>query len=149
MRQSLRERLRVEHFNCLPNTPVLPLAVFGWAELLHEGLCTLATTAVCWDHKAIVAFVDDEPVGVLTWTDANWANEIWINLAYVSPEYRHQGIHTEMFDALKAKARELKRPTISSATHVSNDAARGAMRAQGREEVGTMLTYHVPAPAGD
>ena len=65
-------------------------------------------------------------------------------LAYVVPGWRRQGVHTAMWNALVAKAVELKRPVIESGTSIDNAVARAAMRAQARVETSIITRFHVP-----
>ena len=135
--------LRIEHFNRVLNTPGLLLAVRGWYELLCANLIDPGAPAVGWDHRAIVAFDGDMPVGVLTWFDQEWTGTVQVALAYVMPEHRRRGVHTALWEALKDKAVELKRAAISSSTHMRNTASRASMSKQGRVEDGVYLRYEV------
>ena len=135
--------IRIEHFDRVMNTPALPLAVRGWHELLCAGLTDLGAQCVAWDHKAIVAFSGDTPVGVLTWFDQDWTGRLHVALAYVLPDHRRQGIHTTMWESLKDKAVEMKRTAIVSSTHIQNAASRASMLKQGRTEHGVYTQYRL------
>ena len=136
--------VRIENFDRLPNTPALRLAVRCWHELLESGFIDLGATAVNWDHRAIVVFDDEKAVGMLTWTDQEWANQVGVVLAYVVPEHRRKGYHAMMWQELIRQAQQLKRSVISSSTHVANVASRCSMRAQGRDETGVHVRFKVP-----
>jgi GNAT superfamily N-acetyltransferase len=137
--------MEIRHYDAICNTPALRLAVRCWQELLDRNLIDDGAMAVGWDHKAIVAFGEDgSAIGVMTWVVQEWANGLFVFLAYVVPERRRQGVHTAMWNALVAKAIELKRPVIVSGTSIHNDAARKAMAAQGRVETGTYTRFRVP-----
>jgi hypothetical protein len=62
----------------------------------------------------------------------------------VVPACRRQGIHTAMWNAMIAKARELKRPVISSSTALENTAMRNLMKTQGRVETSVNTRFVVP-----
>jgi GNAT superfamily N-acetyltransferase len=137
----------IKHYDAIGHTPALRLAVRCWHELLEAGLIDDGGIAVGWDHKAIVAFAEGgTPIGVLTWTNQDWANQLHVALAYVIPQHRRQGVHTAMWHALVAKAVELKRPVIASSTSLGNLASRQMMAAQGREETGVVTRYRVVVP---
>ncbi len=137
--------VEIRHFKTIGRTPLLPLAVRGWAELIevghHDGGFLLA-----WDQEAVGAFDDDgAAIGVLTWMDQGWQNAIAIALGYVVPERRRQGVHTAMWNALIVKARERGRPVILSGGLISNVECRAMMRTQGRAEYGFLTQYVVPS----
>lgn len=138
----------LRHFECIMNTPALPLAVRCWHELLRDGLMDLGATAVQYDHKAIGVFEGSEILGVMTWVDQAWANQLSIALAYVIPNRRRQGVHSMMWRAVVEKARELKRPVISSGAAVANDPSRHMMQHQGRVETAVLTRFMVPPIEG-
>ena len=134
----------IEHYKVLPGTPGLRLAVRCWHELLDAGLIGESGIAVCWDHRSVVAFEDGAPVGVLTWADQEWANQLYVCLAYVLPGHRRKGVHSAMFNSLTEKARELNRPVIASSTSIRNAVSVKSMLAQGRALHGYHVTFEVP-----
>jgi GNAT superfamily N-acetyltransferase len=135
----------VRHYDTLMNSPGLILAVRCWHELLLWKFIDPGATAVQYDHKAFVAFQGETEVGVLTYAEQGWSNSVYIGLAYVVPACRRQGIHTAMWNAMIAKARELKRPAISSSTALGNTAMRNLMKKQGRVETSVNTRFVVPA----
>lgn len=120
----------LRHFECIMNTPALPLAVRCWHELLRDGLMDLEATAVQYDHKAIGVFEGSEILGVMTWVDQAWANQLSIALAYVIPNRRRQGVHSMMWRA------------------VANDPSRHMMQHQGRVETAVLTRFMVPPIEG-
>jgi L-amino acid N-acyltransferase YncA len=62
----------------------------------------------------------------------------------VIPECRGLGIYRLLFAALVEKARELKRPTIWSATAANNHHMRDVAKKQGRVEVAVTFRFEVP-----
>lgn len=136
--------LAISHVNFLANTPALKLAVAGWHELLQRDLCGESGCLVAWDQHAIIANIDDKPIGVMTWFDNDWSNAVHVMIAYVLPEYRRQGVHRAMWKALVAKAQELNRPVIQSSVHISNMESRAAMIAEQRFTTGFNTSFRVP-----
>lgn len=136
-------RVEIHHFKTIARTPALKLAVAGWLELLEGGRSD-GGIVLSWDQEVIMAADASGPVGVLTWTDQAWSNQLVVNLAYVIPTRRRQGVHTAMWRALIGKALELKRPAIVSGTAIGNVPARSAMLEQGRRETGIVVTFEVP-----
>jgi GNAT superfamily N-acetyltransferase len=137
--------MEIRHVETISRTPALTLAVRGWHDLVMNGAHD-GGVLVGYDHKAILAVDDDgTPVGVLTWSDQEWQNAVWVNLAFVIPERRRQGVHKAMFAALVVKARELKRPVILSGTTLDNQPSRAMMDAEGRDAYAIMTKFPVPA----
>jgi RimJ/RimL family protein N-acetyltransferase len=140
--------MEIKHYDAICNTPALRLAVRGWHELLEMDSCPGGGVLIGYDHKSIVAFDDDggEPIGVLTWINQDWANQLYVMLAYVVPGHRRKGVHTAMWRALVEKAGELKRPAIASGTSSTNAISRAVMASQGRAEAGVYTRYIAPVP---
>ena len=137
--------MKIQHYDSIPHTPALRLAVRCWHDLLEAGHISDGGCAVGWDHKAIVAFADDgTPIGVLTWVDQGWANEVAALLGYVVAAHRMKGVQTAMWNALVEKAIELKRPGISASIALDNFASRAAMAANGGEETSVNARFRVP-----
>lgn len=141
---------KIVHHDAFCRTPAVRLAARGWLELLDANLIDDSGIPFGWDYKSIVAYSeDDTPIGVLVWADQAWGNQISISLAYVLPDYRRMGVHTAMWLAIVDKARELKRPVISSSASIRNAASRASMASQGRGETGVSTVYHVPLLEGN
>jgi GNAT superfamily N-acetyltransferase len=138
---------RIVHADTLLNTEALALAVRGWSQLLDAYQIDLGACAVAWDHKAIICVAGpDNPIGVLTYTKQDWANQFVIVLAYVKPPHRRQGIHTAMFNALVRRAEEQKISVILSGSSIRNMVSRAAQRSQGRIESGVITRFKVLDP---
>ena len=139
--------MEIRHYDTICHSPALPLAVRCWHEMLELGLMPDGGVHISWDHKAIVAFADDgTPAGMLTWINQEWANQLYVMMAYVVPGHRRKGVHTEMWQALVEKAIELKRPVIARGASVGNAVSRQAMASQGRDEAGVYTLYRVAVP---
>jgi GNAT superfamily N-acetyltransferase len=137
--------MEIRHYDAICNTPALRLAVRCWNELLEMDASPGGGVMIGYDHKSIVAFADDgTPVGMLSWINQDWANQLYVMLAYVVPEHRRKGVHTAMWRALVEKAIELKRPVIAGGTSIANVGSRAMMASQGRAEAGIYTKYVVP-----
>ncbi|MDX0840628.1 GNAT family N-acetyltransferase [Sinorhizobium medicae] len=70
---------------------------------------------------------------------------IWVTtLAYVAPEHRRKGIHTDLFTALVDKAKQQGNIlSIDSRTHVKNLAAQAVFEAQGRTKEFIEYTFRL------
>jgi GNAT superfamily N-acetyltransferase len=136
--------MKITHYDGLNRTPALRLALVGQLELLDLGLAQPVLN-VNWDNQAFVAFdEEDRPIGVLTWAHHKWSNSIDIAIGYVVPHERRQGVYRRLWDALVAKAQELKVPVIMSSTHKGNLPMRRTAMEQGRQELGVVLHFAVP-----
>ena len=134
----------IRHYDCIMNTPALPLAVRAWYELLRDGLTDPGAQVVQYDHKGIVALIDDDPLAVLTWGEQAYANQVFVGVAFVLPAFRRQGIHTRMWKELIIKTRALKRPVIVSGAHIKNKGSIAMQRSQGRMDVALLTRFEVP-----
>lgn len=119
----------------------LRLGAQGFAELAVNNWLT--TIPLHYSYSAILARDPSTALGVLIWSDNASANELWVQLAYVLPSYRRLGTHKTMFDALKDKARELKRDFIGSGIHIDNKPMRMAAKNEEREIIGVLTRYKV------
>jgi GNAT superfamily N-acetyltransferase len=138
----------IKHTDRILHSPALKLAVEGWFYLLQSDMVDLGAVMIAWDHKAFIAYggiAGDraEPVGVLTYTDQDWSNTLFVNIAYVIPTWRRQGVHMKMWEAIVEKAKVLQRPMITSSTHINNAISRASMAKQGRKETSVYVRYNV------
>lgn len=136
---------QIDHYDGLDGTPAAAIALRGMAELLalagSEQLIGLH-----WSYPAITASIDGKVVGVIVWIDqVKESKRICLQLGYVVPERRAEGIYGQLWRALVEKARELKCPAICSATRVDNYRMREVAKKQGRTECAISLRYDVPA----
>jgi hypothetical protein len=135
--------VRIEHYDGINRTPALRLALTAQLELLSLGLCEPLLN-VFWDQKAIVAFDEAEPIGVITWQHQAWLKQIDVAIGYVVPQHRRERVYTHMWAALVEKAQELKVPQICGTTQMSNKPMRITAIKQDRCELGVVLRYAVP-----
>lgn len=126
-------------------TPAVELALRANAELIAAGLAE-PLNMVSWDNKAIIGFVDGAPVGVITFYHIAYAKQLDIQIGYVLPTSRGQGVYRAMWNALVVKARELNALVIQGNTHLDNAPMRAAAKALGRIEIGVILKFNVPEP---
>ncbi|MEJ0047025.1 MAG: GNAT family N-acetyltransferase [Rhodospirillales bacterium] len=101
---------------------------------------------VAWDHSAFLAVDDDDAaIAVLSYINQKWSNSLFIVIGYVIPSRRRTGIYRALWEAIVARAREMKIPKVVGATHPNNKAMRATARRLGRREVGIVLSFHVEA----
>lgn len=116
----------------LTNCPALPLIAAAWMELLDKGF-VCGSIPVGWDHSALWLEDNGKPVAILTWNFQDWNRDFWINLAYVLPEYRRQGLYGQLHMEAKRLAAEKKASSISSGIGITNEPMRVAAEAMGRK----------------
>ena len=109
----------IRYYDGLNNTPALPLAFDGHAELRRDGLVT-NTVILQWDQEAVVAFDGDEPVGVIVFQNAKWLKTCLIILSYVRPEARRRGFYRRLLEEVRHRARLAGMVMLESNTHVRN-----------------------------
>ena len=135
----------LRHYESLPYTPAIALALEGWHELAQAGHCDPGGIFVAWDHHAIVAFDKlDHPLGVLTFTKQDWNRTCFVVIGWVLPAHRSRGVYRAMWDKLVVLAQEWKFARIEGTTAIENDKMRAVAKALGRKERGVYLWYDVP-----
>jgi len=132
--------INVHHYDGVPRTPALLLALKGNVEIVEAGFAVPAVH-FNWDSKAVVASIDGVPCGVITWNHTEWMKQVDITVAYVLPEYRRRGVYRAMWEALVEKAKVVGALEIMSNTAVANAPMRGAAAAVGRSEGGVILRF--------
>jgi L-amino acid N-acyltransferase YncA len=139
--------MRIEHFEGLNRTPATVLAIQGWLELQERGLGEPVMN-LNWDANVIAALADDGAcIGVIVWQHIKWTRQVFVDLGYVAPAARQQGVYRALWAALVEKARELKVPHIYGITHLDNIDMRATARKLGRIEIGVSLRFDVPTDA--
>jgi GNAT superfamily N-acetyltransferase len=128
-------------------TDAMPLLAQGLSELIQAGL----QPAVCntgWDDEAVVAYIDERPVGVMSFAEQKWDKTLWVKLGYVLQRYRRFGVYRAMWLQVVEIARAKKALEIWGATHISNGAMQTTMQKLGREVAALQYRFVVP-PATD
>lgn len=120
-------------------------------ELHTYDFMSRQNNGIGYDNEAIYA-VDSEvikgevyrvPVGFIAYELVKWNSSVSIEMAYVKPSYRRQGIHTKMFETLTDRLRDenmnkgANHTYISTSVSANNEASMAAMEKQGR-----ILTSH-------
>lgn len=130
------------------NTDALVLAIEAHYELMKAGLSN-PMQMVGWDNSAILARTEGHlrtgtimiPAGVITFEHAKWQKRVYIQLGYVKPEYRRQGIYRAMWDELVRKARELNAKQIMGVVSAQNHDMLAAAKSLGRYQHSINLAF--------
>lgn len=132
----------VKHFNAHPH---MLLAHKLLQELTEKGWLIPQYFNHDYESEAIIATRAQIPVGYISFVYQTWNRTYGINGAYVTPEFRKQGIHTTMFEKLveHAKAREEKVINIISQVHVDNELSQYAVEQQGRKHTFNVYEYPI------
>lgn len=95
-------------------------------------------------QPALVAEWEGNAIGIMIYRhDAR--DESWfIQLSYVSANYRRMGIHTKLFNTLVIRAQKKGIQYIKSGTDAANITAQAAFEKQGRVLTSYYYTYNVP-----
>jgi RimJ/RimL family protein N-acetyltransferase len=134
--------MEIKHYEGINYTPAFPLALKGNFELFTAGFSQPCQT-ISWDMNAVSAEVDGKAIGVIVWSKIAHMKEAFVNLGYVLPASRNQGIYRKMWDALVIRAQEEKLDHISGTTHVLNESMRAVARSLGRREEGVTLFFQL------
>ena len=86
-------------------------------------------------HQVIWAVVDGEVVGFATFKPTD-ENATWLELVYVQPDFRRQGIGRALFKAFIAASRAEGVGIVLTGTRAGNVAMADFVRRQGWAEVG-------------
>lgn len=102
-----------------------PVRLFGkaWSELIDKGL-TDEWIIPFYEGFPVVYAIEQvrfSPICVGFITYQVSYGEAYVRMSYVVPERRRQGIFTQMFDALKARAVEENFKRIAGGTFVQNE----------------------------
>lgn len=134
--------IAIEHVKGINRRGLMTVIAEGWNEILQAGN---GEDAVCpnWDQEAIVAKVDGDVAGVLTFVEFEAYRHIWIYLSYVRPRYRRQGLFRKMFDRLTEIAREREVPEIQSGVSARNTTMQKVNARLGRKVESLTYSYKV------
>lgn len=133
----------VRHYDGINNTPAVGLIVHGLSELMDNGWAPDEVNA-SYENSAFVAFQGDKPVGVLAYNKQEWRKVLWVQMAYVLPSARNEGIYARLWHEAVAKAVELKMVKVQGGVHVGNTVMRRTAVALGRKE--SFVTYDFDVP---
>lgn len=103
----------------LVNSPALPVAVEGWAELCRTGL-TSGGIVIDWQQDVVYAEYEGHCIGVIVYKYQEWNRAVGINIGYVTSPWKGRHVYSKLWDALKKKAKELGACKIVSSAHVNN-----------------------------
>ena len=107
----MNRMITTEHVENINRTPAVLLALKGATEIIEDGFGD-SVLLVQWDHEAIIGYVADEPVGVITFSHTKWVRQLDVSIGYVRPEFRRMGLYRAMWSALVAEAQRRAIPVI-------------------------------------
>lgn len=134
--------ITIKTFDGINHTPAVELLARAQYELIRDRL-VFPNVLMFWDDQAIVGFLEDQPVGVISFSNTSWTRTVDIKLGYVIPEHRKLGVYRAMWEALVVKAQELKASQIVSTTHINNAPMLATSDALGRQRTGYVLRYMI------
>jgi GNAT superfamily N-acetyltransferase len=123
------------------------LAVVAHAEMIADGLADPAFPMVNWDDGAIVAALDGEHAGIITFQFVEWRSELAIKLGFVDPKCRGRGVYRAMWRELVELAQGKGARRITGVTHANNTVMRTVAARLGRVEHSINLDFIVPPAA--
>jgi len=125
-------------------TKAWPVMYKAIVELMDAGLINQTFDNVHHSYHGIVAWNGEDVVGFICYEFLESSNVYHINLAYVVPSHRREGIHTKMFERLVTEMKTNGVRKINSGTMIDNIAAQKAFEAQGRVATSINYTYLNP-----
>lgn len=130
----------IVHYNGINYTPIVTLIAKAQLNLLLDGMSE-PLISIFWDDDLIAAFVENKPVGFISYKYSEYIKTVNIHIGWVEPEYRRTGIYRQMWDELVIKSRDLKAKHIMSTTHLKNHQMRATAKKLGRNEISINLSY--------
>jgi len=109
-------------------TPAFALIAEGWNELVQAGLTPEGRADAPFDAASEVIYAerdDGEIIGAVCYHRR--ACQFYVTLAFVEPTSRKQGVFTDLFEALKIKAKEEKIARITGDAHAENEVMQAVM----------------------
>lgn len=137
------DKITVTHHSSLCESPAFILVDDYRKEMKEKGFDQGGDVPVNGHSWAVVAMDGDRCVGFMAHAPYLPVKAIWIESAYVHPEYRRRGIHGMMFDRVVDQAKIEGLTSVQGATDVRNVASISSMEKQGREVFGLMYRYNI------
>lgn len=119
-KEETKKNLVFEFYDTVVASPAWPLVHEGSAELARQEWLLPGTYSANWSNQALVAFLNNEPVGIICVEEEDRTKNWSISLGYVSLGYQQSGIYTEMWNRLLEIAKEKGVPVIWSSVHMDN-----------------------------
>lgn len=126
--------------------PVIRLAHEAVNAIVQAGH-TGARACVAPDEENIVIYAKSEhgdPIGILLYTIAEAYGTIHLDIGYVEPSSRQDGVYRAMFLDLVHRAKEKKLYSIRSMIHVNNRVMLDLAQRDGFKPTIAELVYDVP-----
>jgi GNAT superfamily N-acetyltransferase len=122
------------------------LIVSGQADLLARGLAD-SRLEISQAWQCVMVKVDRDrdlvPAGIIAFTVDEARSLVWVQMSFVVPEFRGQGVYRFMYEALRAIAKQHRCRTIEGATHIKNTVMRSVAKKLGRTECAIILTEEI------
>lgn len=113
------------------------LIISGQADLLARGLAD-SRLEISQAWQCVMVKVDRDrdlvPAGIIAFTVDEARSLVWVQMSFVVPEFRGQGVYRFMYEALRTIAKQHRCRTIEGATHVNNTVMRSVAKKVGRVE---------------
>lgn len=116
----------------LNGCPALKLCVHGWSELIKAGLVPSDSVVLNWDDSVLWVEDSGQIVGVMTYKVMEWTKCLWVGLSFVNPEYRRQGLYSQMYARAVEIAKEKAMIRVESGIDPQNVAMIQAAKKTGR-----------------
>ena len=141
MHSQIMESLVSEKDVSLSNISITDFdTLIGREDLLEfASRCVIAYSPwfeVDWnrfDNPHLVAYLDTEMVGILSYYKNNELNSIFLHFCFIEEKYRRLGIYRMMFNTLVDKAREQGFRRIDFCVETTNDVSNTTHRKSGSQ----------------
>lgn len=124
--------LNIKRVKQLGGTPHLGFALRAYAACIEEGVVSARELPFGWDARGLVAYVRDEPAGVLVYGTAPWSQTYHVIFGFVLPDFRRRGIYRALFDELTCVAMDEGVAAITGTVAVGNKGMQAVMTRLGR-----------------
>lgn len=136
--------MEIHHVEKIQETPVIPLCVEYWADMMRRGLIG-GGIPFSWEMNAFYAEEDGKVVGFLIYKVQEWDHCLFISHGYVQPAYRGRGIYRALWEKAVELAREKQLISITGITHWENKEMQAVMERLGRKPASIGYEYRLDA----
>ena len=137
--------LRVETVTLpqLGGSPFFGFAVRAHAELLESGFADPCAPLLYHSTRAVVATVQDEPIGVIAYNHAPHDRSLNVALGFVLADYRRRRVYRGLWEEVVKEARRLDCGRIYGVVSSKNSGMLRVAAALGRRVESVNVVYEV------
>lgn len=130
----------IKRHNGINNRGIWPIILEGMLWLEENGYAE-DNISVTSNLRAVVAYINDNPVGFIIYYPYPENNYLFINLSFVTPLHRQAGVYNYLWEEIKKITSEENCERILAVMHPDNITIHRIAEAQGFERTGITYEY--------